>query len=442
MNRPTVTTDSAWQFPTPEITTLGNGLTLWYFAMPNQHMTSFNLMLPAPLAGEPASLEGVGTLALNASDEGTLRHPDGEITELLELQGATLSGTARFHYTTFGGTAPSTHLADTLPLFLEVLRQPAFAEQDITHHIEALTASFDSRLASPEASNRMAMRVALFGGDHREGRPAAGTPSTLLAITPDDVRAWHSAHFRPEGATLLVAGATAPDDSIRLLESWLGAPELKPDDSPADRQHPSVVVVDRPEAVQAVISVGLRTPTRTDPRWAGLRIAGHAIAGAFASRLNLELRERLGYTYGVGGGIAPGLREGLLTIGGSVRTEVAGDSVARILDGLRLDAPLTDAEVDDARAYLVAVAPLANETSSDITAQACALAAAGLDPSFLNEHFAALTRVTASEATAAWREVVRPEQLTVAVTGDAEKLTPALTALGLTPQVVDLRSWS
>lgn len=442
MNRPAVTHSQAWEFPVPHVTRLGNGLDVWYFPMPGQHIASFDLVLPASLADEPTTAEGVGAVALNASDEGTLSHPDGAIGELLEAHGATLHGAAHHHHTTFGGVAPSTRLGDALPLFLEVLREPEYADQDVTHHVEGLTAAFDSKVATPETANRMALRAALFGGDHREGRPASGTPSTLLTITPDDVRAWHQAHYGPAGATLLIAGAAAPDAWFPLLEAWSGQAIPAPRPTPAPTLPPSVVVVDQPGAVQATISLATRTPTRDDPRWPQLRVAGHAVAGAFASRLNLELRERLGYSYGIGGGFSPGVAEGMLLVGGSVRTEVAGDSVARLLDGLALAAALTDEEVADARNYLISVAPLANETSSDIVAQASALAAAGLAPGYLHAHFAQLARVTPGEATAAWRDVVSPDQVTIAVSGDADSLLPALARLGLAPQVVDLQSWS
>ncbi|WP_353081027.1 M16 family metallopeptidase [Tessaracoccus lapidicaptus] len=161
--------------------------------------------------------------------------------------------------------------------------------------------------------------------------------------------------------------------------------------------------------------------------------------GAFASRLNLELRERLGYSYGIGGGFSPGVGESQFTVGGSVRTEVAADAVARLLDGLELRDPFTAAEIDDARRYLVGVAPLANETSADIVGQASALAAAGLDAGYMNRHFADLGVVTPAQATEAFRDEVRPDTLTVAVAGAAEQLLPALAARGLAAEVVDLR---
>ena len=195
MNRPDVTLGLPWQFPTPTITTLDSGMTVWHFHLPGQHIATFEVVLPAPLTAEPRNLEGVATVALHAIDEGTRTHPDGAIGELLEDQGATLHGTARQRYTTLGGQAPSRRLARVLPLFTEVLSEPAFAQRDVAHHVEAQVADYESKLASPSSAARLALRRELFGPDHRDGRPAAGTPTTLTAITPEHARLWHAAHF-------------------------------------------------------------------------------------------------------------------------------------------------------------------------------------------------------------------------------------------------------
>lgn len=440
MTGPDVTLATPWHFPTPTITRLPNGLTVWHFHLPGQHIATFEAVFPAALSSEPRDVEGVATVALHAIDEGTLTHPDGRIGELLEGNGATLHGIARYRHTTFGGQAPSRRLGAVLDLFTEVLTEPAYAERDIVHHIEAQIAGFDSTLASPGGSNRLAFRRALFGEQHRDGRPAAGTPATLSPIDADRVRAWHAAHFVPDHTTLLIAGVVDADDVIAHFADWRpGAPTPAPASS-APALPPRVVVVDQPGAVQATVTIGSRTVTRDDPRWAALRIAGHALAGAFASRLNLELRERLGYTYGINGGFSPGVAEGQFAVGGSVRNEVAGDAVARLIEGLALAEPLTDAEVDDARRYLIGVAPLANETSADIVAQASSLAAAGLDPGYMGRHFEALATVDADAATTAYRSAISPELCSVSVTGDAEVLVPQLEAIGLAPERIDLRA--
>lgn len=438
MNRPAVTLQSPWRFPTPEITQLDNGLQVWLFRMPNQKLVTFDLVLPVALTAEPGAREGVATVALNAIDEGTHAHPDGGITELLEAHGAALHGVARHRYTTLGGHCSSRRLSDVLPLFVEVLSQPEYSDRDIAHHVESQIADHASKLASPGASNRMALRRAMFGDEHRFGRPAAGEPPTLSALTPDDARSWHAGAYHPEGATFVIAGAV-PDGALDALNNWrpeapaaASAPGLPP------RPASTVVVVDHPDSVQATIALATRTVTRDDPRWAELKLAGHVIAGAFASRLNLELRERLGYTYGVDGGFAAGVEEGQFLVATSVRTDVVGDALARLRAGLALDEPISETEADDVRRYLVGIAPLANETSADIVAQASALAAAGMHPDYLERHFDELAHVTAHEATDAYRGTITPEGLTVAISGDASAIVPAVEALGLDAEVVEL----
>lgn len=437
MNRPAVQLATPWHFPTPTVVRLDSGLSVWHFHLPGQHVATFEVVLPTQLTYEPRDKEGVANVALHAIDEGTHQHPDGGIGELLEAQGATLHGGTHHRYTTFGGQSPSRRLTAVLPLFAEVLTQPAYSERDVAHHVEAQIASHESRLASPGAANRLALRAALYDPTHRDSRPTSGLPETLQRITAADAAQWHRSHFSQVGATLVIAGAVTLDEVLEGIGGWhSGQPAAQGLRPTSPLQGPSVVVVDHPDAVQATVTLASRTVTRNDPRWPSLRVAGHAVAGAFASRLNLELRERLGYTYGIRGGFSPGVDEGQFSVGGSVRTEVAGDAVARMLDGLSLAEPLSAAETDDARDFLIGIAPLANETSADIVAQGSALAGSGIGPDYLNEHFAALKLVTADSATAAFREVVDPTQLTIAVTGAAAELVPALEQLGLRPQVV------
>jgi predicted Zn-dependent peptidase len=121
-----------------------------------------------------------------------------------------------------------------------------------------------------------------------------------------------------------------------------------------------------------------------------------------------------------------------------VRSETAADAVARILDAVALGVGLSEAEVESARRYLIDVAPLANETSADIVAQASALAAAGVAPDYLTGHLRDLAGISADEATDAFRSTVRPDDLAVAIAGDAATLVPALTTAGLAATVVSL----
>lgn len=439
MTRPTVHLAQRWHFPTPELRTLPNGMRAQVFHLPGQHVAALELVLPTPLAAEPRGLEGVATVALTAIDEGTVAHPDGRISELLELQGASVHGVTLQTSTRLGTDAPAHRLPEVTTLFAEVLSSPAYTTDDVAHHVGLQVATHDSLEASPGAVAKRAFRAALFGRDAREGRPAAGTPETLAAIRRDDVVAWHQRHWIPDGATVILAGDLSSvdvDEVLAPIGAWPVGGTAAPR-SAAPPLAPSVVIADMPDAVQATVQVGCLTPGRRHPHWAALKLAGHAITGAFASRLNLELRERLGYTYGVQGGFGARRSDGQFNAGSSFRTEVAADAVARMLQGLELHAPFTELEVSDARAFLLGVAPLANETASDIARQASVLAAADEDPTFVNEHFERLEEPSAADVTAAFREHVSPDRVTIAVSGNASELEPALRAVGLDPVVLD-----
>mgnify|MGYP001275764073 CR=1 FL=1 len=439
MSRPVVPEPRPWSYPEPEIRVLPNGMEAWLFDLPGQHVATFDVQFPVTLSEEPSALEGVATIALNAIDEGTLAHPLGRIAELMEAEGTSLHGSAKQTHTRLGGQAPARRLGAALELFAEVLREPAYDDSDVAHHVEARIARHETALASPGSLNRMAFNRRLYGAQSRLGRPAGGTSETLTRISADAVRAWHRRAFSPSHATFILAGdlSRVSDDALLPLGEW---------DNPQARPAPplaaaglgaGVVVVDRPDAVQSSILVGLPSVPRSDPRWAPARLAGHAIAGAFASRLNLELRERLGYTYGIHGGFGAGPVNSLFTVGGSTRTEVTTDAVRRILDALRLDDDFGPAEIDDAKRFLIGIAPLATETSADIVEQAAELRAAGHPTGFLREHFAAMASVDSAEASRVFRDLVSPENLVVSVTGCAEILLPELEAAGLRPSVVD-----
>lgn len=192
MTRPDVTLATPWHFPTPTITRLPNGLTVWHFHLPGQHIATFEAVFPAALSSEPRDVEGVATVALHAIDEGTLTHPDGRIGELLEGNGATLHGIARYRHTTFGGQAPSRRLGAVLDLFTEVLTEPAYAERDIVHHIEARSRDSTRRSPHPGAATASPSAVPSSANStatavrrpERLPRSARSTPTASAPGTP------------------------------------------------------------------------------------------------------------------------------------------------------------------------------------------------------------------------------------------------------------------
>jgi zinc protease len=253
-------------------------------------------------------------------------------------------------------------------------------------------------------------------------------------VTQDVVEAFHRDHFGPSGATLVIAGDFAEDPVVvaeRCLGSWQNERQRRVAAEEPTPARPHALLIDRPGAVQADIRYGSFGIDRLDPRWAPISVASYAMGGAFLSRLNAVLREEKGYTYGVRMNFAPLRTGGSFAVQGSFRTEVLVDALAITREMIKVDGvPFTSQEVTDAVAFFTGVSPLRYATADGVADQAATQRLAGLPDDYVDRSLAQLRSVTPEAATEAYRSVVHPEELTLVVVGDAERLAEPLRALG------------
>ena len=406
-------------------------------------MIDVQLVLDLPLDLEPGSGEGVCTMALRCTDEGTLAHPGSLISELLEDQGAVYSGQTTLTASTCEIEVSASRVGPALELFTEIVTTPAFDPGDVTRHRALRLAQIEQAHANPSALASLAIRRALFHPASRASRPSGGSAATVATLDADTVAAFHHTQWGPTRGTLIIAGAL-PEGILDAVEATLGRWQARTEPvvhtGPLPRTDaPRVMLVDRPGSVQADLRIGSFGIDRTHPDWAAIQLACAVMGGTFGSRLNLELRERRGLTYGASLSPYPLRGAGSIVMGASVRTEAAAEATTVALDLLRAD-PFTAAEVTDARNYLVGVAPLRNDTSQAVASQAGALAGVGLGPEFVDAYYSAVRQVDVAQATEAFRRHVADRDLTTVLVGDAAVLGPQLAARGLDAEVVDADS--
>jgi predicted Zn-dependent peptidase len=225
------------------------------------------------------------------------------------------------------------------------------------------------------------------------------------------------------------------EDPIAVAERCLGSWQNE-DQHQVSIQEPTpgrrrTLLIDRPGAVQADVRFGSFGIDRLDPRWAAISVASYAMGGAFLSRLNAVLREEKGYTYGVRMNFGPLRTGGSFSVQGSFRTEVLVDALAATRDLIKVDAaPFTSQEVNDAVAFFTGVSPLRYATADGVADQAATQVLAGLPDDYVDRSLALLRSVTPEAATEAYRSVVHPDDLTLVVVGDAERLADPLRASG------------
>jgi predicted Zn-dependent peptidase len=428
--RPRLGRQPAWSFPPALERTLDNGLNVWVFDLPGQYVISATLALDLPLTAEPVDTEGIANITAHTLDEGTRSHPGALFTETLENTGAVIGAGVTQLATHVSIDVPVTGVVDAFPLFAEAIRTPALADDDVLRHIGLRRAEIQQVMANSAQLAAALVPGAVFNDSFRTSRSTGGSTATLAAFGADEVRAFQSSHYSPQGSTLVVAGDFAGLNPIALAEQafddWVATGATPRHEEPAGAA-PRRRLVSRPGAVQADVRIAAPAIDRADPRWPAFQVACSVLGGTFQSRLNTELRERRAFTYGVYMSTTQLRHGGYATVGGSFRTDVVPEAVTEALRLLDVASkPFTTTEVRRAVNFLTRTAPLRYATASGVSQQAVILASMGLDWRHVDESTAQLAEVTADEATAAFTEIW-PSAPAVLVVGD-----PALAdALGV-----------
>jgi zinc protease len=432
--RPAIAPAAVWTFPTPRRGRLSNGIELMIFELPGQHVISAHLVLDVPLNAEGRAIEGVATICGRTLDEGSLRHDGDEFAELLETEGAGFGVDLSLSGLQAVLDVPASHLDRALELFAEAVTEPSLAERDVNRHVQLRLAEIEQAQANSAQIASIAFRAAVFEESRRAARMNGGEPETVSQVSREAVGAFHHDHFGPAGTTLILAGDFA-DDPVAAAERSLGS-WRNDDQRRVVAEEPAagirrLVLLDRPGAVQADVRLGGFGIDRLDPRWSAISVASYAMGGAFLSRLNAVLREDKGYTYGVRMNFGPLRTGGSFAVQGSFRTEVVADALAITRELIDVDrAPFTSQEVDEAVAFFTGVSPLRYATAEGVADQAATQVLARLPEDYVDRSLALLRSVTPEAATEAYRSVVHPDELTLVVVGDADRLADPLRAAG------------
>ena len=441
-DRPDVQPGSPWSFPTCIVDDLSTGLTVVRVPMPGQKIITMEIGLDAPLSAEPAGLEGLAGLVVRTADESTTPHPDAAFAEAMESIGASYDGAAGLAGSHVGVDVPVTRLDAAAELFVELLRTTSLAQTDISRQLDMARASLAQTSQRGSALSGLAAARALWPEGSRSALPTIGTLTSVEKLDAEAAREFWTAHWTLSDAVLVVAGEGVEDLDLSVFEQWTAtgsAAEIVP--AIPRVGGPRVILVDRPDAVQADVRIQQATVGRAHPGWAALKVACGALGGTFGSRLNQVLREDKGWSYGVGMSARPLPDGGVATVAGSFRTEVGADAIAEALSILTSEDDLRDDEVDSARDHLVGIAPLQYDTAGSVAHQVAALVRAGLAPTWVDDHLAAVASVKADgqewSANAAWRQLLNPDDWRIGICGRAEDLAPALAERGLEAVVVN-----
>ena len=281
----------------------------------------------------------------------------------------------------------------------------------------------------------------LYGPRHRYGTPTGGTAETVKTFTSDDLREFYASTFRPDNATLLAVGDLTPDLVMPLLENNFGgwrppgaaAPRqaIADVDQPAARQ---VYLVDKPGAAQSQIRIGWIGVPRSTPDYFPLTVMNTILGGSFSSRLNMNLREQHGYTYGASSQFDMRAAAGPFSAGAGVQTDKTRESLTEFFNELNgILKPIPAEELSRAKNYVALRYPSGFETTGDISRQLENAIVFHLPDNYFSTYVQNVLAVTAADVQRVALKYIKPDRLAVVIVGDLKVIEPGVRALNLGP---------
>lgn len=449
MTTPTLVTDFPqpepgqprdYSFPTFGSYQFSNGLRLVVAPVHKLPVVTVLAVIEAGAVSEPVNREGVAQITARALAEGRAGDDAMELADRFELLGASFGASADWEITVASVTTTTGHLADAVALFGEALTAPSFPEREIERlKAERLSDLLQRRMEPRGLADDMFVR-ALYDAESRYARADEGEAETVSAITRDDVVAFWSERYRPGSVTVVVAGDVTAEDARRLVEaalgSWQGEAPIpaQATDQPA-RLTRAVHLVHKPDAAQTEIRLGHVGLPRLHPDYFAVTVMNALLGGLFNSRINLNLREAHGYTYGAHSYFDWRRAAGPFLVSTAVASDVTHLAAQEALKELTRfgDAPPEARELALAVDYLDGVFPIRYESTSAIASAIAGMISFGLPEDYYDSYRDNVRAVTPQAVQDAARRHLHPDRLQLLLVGNESEIRGPVEAMEFGP---------
>lgn len=435
---PAAGTVRPFHFPAIHREPLENGLTVVSARHRDLPLVTAQVMVDAGAAGEPRGLAGLASLTAATLETGAGDRTGEALAWEFERLGVELHTSTTWDALLLRATAPTERIEPTLALLAQVARAPSFPENEVQRLRGEQAADILQRRKEPRAlANDMVGRF-LYAPGVPYAHPLSGSLETVNSLDRPAIVEYHRRRFGPSASTVFLVGDVDQPDAQRLVQAhfgdWVGDAVAAVDFAitPATDTR-EVHIVDRPGAVQSEIRLAQSGVDRHHADYFALEVMNSLLGGAFTSRLNLNLRERQGFTYGIRSQFVYRRRPGPFLIQTAVATDVTAPAVGEILnevDGLQRDGATPD-EVAAARDYLGGILPLELQTTEQLANRLKDLTIFSLPDDYFQHYRAGIMAVTPPDVIRVARQHLQPDRMVVIVVGDAAAIRNDLEAMDI-----------
>jgi zinc protease len=428
-----------FHLPVPKTFVLSNGMKVYYVQDSSLPVLSASVAIRAGSENNPADKGGVATMTAQAMGEATKTRDLTTLSEDQERIGTRVGVGASMDSASASMTVLTNHIDEGMELLADVVQNPAFNPDDVERIRKQRLVGFSQE---GDSVNAIAGRVGpkLLYGDQPYGASPAGTTESVQKLTRDDLAAFYADHYGPADSALVLVGDVTELEARKIAEhsfgKWTGTAKSGVTiPAPPAMQPTHVVIVDKPGAPQsdlAMMSLGVPV---TSPDLPTIQVMNYTLGGSFASRINMNLREEHGYTYGANSRFSAYREGGSFSASGLVRTNVTGASAKEMMYEIKRfpDNPPTDEELKMAKDASIQSLPGQFETGAATAGALHSIYLYNRPLDYYSLLPAKLKAVTSADVARVAKEYVHPESMVVLVVGDREKIEPQLKEVNLGP---------
>jgi zinc protease len=427
----------ALQVPVPTSFQLPNGLTVLLNERPGIPFVSASLVFKSGSDSNPADKPGLANFTATMLDEGTATRSALQIADEVAYLGGSLTTSSTMDATQISASSLRRNFPSLLDLVADVARHPSFPAEEVDRQRASRLASLVQQRENPTQVANTVLSAALYGPNHPYGYPELGTEAANKAMTRDDMQKFWTQNLVPNNAALVVSGQISAADLRPMVEKafgdWAKGAPVQPSLGAPATTSARVVLVDKPGTPQTQVRVASIGVPRATPDYEVLNVMNEALGGLFSSRININLREQHGYTYGARSQFVFRRSAGPFLVASGVRTDVTGPAVGEIFKEVRRmrETPLTADELNLSKDSLIRSLPSEFETSARVTASTATMYVYDLGLDYYTKLSARFAAITADQARAAAEKYLVPEKMVVVAVGDRAKIRPELQKLNL-----------
>lgn len=418
---------------------LANGLKLMIVEHHELPMADFVLVVGSGSTADPTSKTGLASLTSAMLREGTTTRKSLEIADQIAFLGINLVPGSSWESTTLSLHTPTAQLDSALVLFADVALNPSFPAEDFERiKKERLTRLLQLKDEGPAIAN-LAFPAIIYGSGHPYGAPAIGTEASVKSLSAADLQAYYRTNFRPNNSTLIIVGDVNSADIERRINSLFGSwqrqdvPQLTYGEPPKSAST-TIYLIDKPGAAQSSFILGTVGVPRSTKDYFALTVMNTVLGGSFTSRLNNNLRETRGYTYGAGSRFDMRRAAGPFSASAEIVTAKSDSALVEFmkeLNAIRQSVPAD--ELSRAKRYLQLQLPSRFETTQQIASQLVPVALYGLPLDYFNNYVQNIEAITQADVARVAQQYINPGSFAIVIVGDRKTIEQGLKSLNVGP---------